>query len=52
MFDKRVEVERRLFNRSFERANNPMDAVGALSEDGASVRMWLAPGQMELLREV
>lgn len=52
VFDKRVEVERRLFNRSFERANNPMDAVGALSEDGASVRMWLAPGQMELLREV
>lgn len=46
-----VKVEKRVFDRSFEKVVNLMDAVAALSEDGDSVRMWMAPGQMELLRE-
>lgn len=51
-FARGMDLERRMFNRNFERADNRMDAVAARTEDGASIRMWLAPGQMELLREV
>lgn len=51
-FARGLDIERRMFNRNFERADNRMDAVAARTEDGASIRMWLAPGQMELLREV
>ncbi len=46
-----TKVELKQFNDFWQPLTGPMDAVGALSDDGRSVRMWLAPGQIELLRE-
>ena len=46
-----VMVERKQWGDSWQPLTGPMDAVGALTDDGRAVRMWLAPGQIELLRE-
>ena len=46
-----VKVERKQWDDSWQTLTGPMDAVGTLTDDGRSVRMWLAPGQIELLRE-
>ena len=51
IFAPGVKVERKQWGDSWQILTGPMDAVGALSDDGRSVRMWLAPGQIELLRE-
>ncbi len=45
-----VTAQRRLFDGTWQTLTGPMDAVGALSQDGG-VRMWMAPGQMDLIRE-
>ena len=45
-----VTARRKLFTGGWQTLTGPMDAVGALSDDGGA-RMWMAPGQMELIRE-
>jgi len=47
-----IKVEKKEFTNSWQQVSGPTDAVGALSDDGSSVRMWMAAGQMELLREI
>ena len=50
-FAPRVRIERKLFTDHWQELKGPQDAVGALSDDGQAVRMWLAPGQIEVIRE-
>ena len=45
-----VKVEQKQWD-SWKTLTGPMDAVGALTDDGRSVRIWLAPGQIELHKE-
>lgn len=51
LFAPDVKVEQLMFNREWKLCSQYTDAVGALSSDGSSVTMWMAPGQMEILRE-
>lgn len=50
-FAPNVQLEQLLFNREWKLCSQYTDAVGAMSNDGASVTLWMAPGQMEILRE-
>jgi len=46
-----VKVSRLAWEQQWENCGVLTDAVGALSQDGAVTSLWLAPGQMEVLRE-
>ena len=51
LFAPGVKVTRLSWNNTWVDASGYFDAVGAQSLDGSSVAMWMAPGQMEILKE-
>ena len=51
-FAPSVAVERRTFYDTWEGSAGNTDIIGILGDDGSSVRMWMAAGQLELLREI
>ncbi|MBQ1954177.1 MAG: hypothetical protein II350_00425 [Clostridia bacterium] len=46
-----VKVERKFWGERWINCSGYSDAVGARDTRGASVTMWMAPGQMEIIRE-
>ena len=51
-FASSVKIEKLSWNNRWETSAGYQDAVGALSKDGSTLSMWMAPGQLELLREI
>ncbi len=47
-----VRVEKLSWEHQWCDCSGYTDAVGALSADGATTSLWMAPGQMEIIREV
>ena len=46
-----VRIEKMNWNNTWVSCGGYSDAVGALSADGATASMWMAPGQLEIIRE-
>ena len=46
-----VKVDKKTWGEGWVNCSGYNDAVGARDTHGASVTMWLAPGQMEIIRE-
>ena len=50
-FASGISVSRLHWGKDWVDCSGNRDAVGALSQNGATVSMWLAPGQLEIFRE-
>lgn len=50
-FLSHVKIEKITWNGIWEECRGYDDPIGSLSRDGSTVSMWMAPGQMEILRE-